>query len=233
MVDVIYWPGEILKPQNISVDIAHRNLKTPTAANGFTQVVSNSAGIWKVSFDSIPVYTKEMIKMWRAIDTLAEGQLNPISIPIWDIPRAPGSTDDYGTNLNSSLTSSVPHSDDAFFDDSTGYVSSYTNIYTITSALTGSVTLSLAKEAPSVTLEPGQRFSINDRLYQIKSITSQTDTTAVIVVRPPLREAVEADSRCEFDRPRVTVRLASDDAMFLPLNFNQQSFPTLDFIEYL
>ena len=233
MTDTIYWPGEILKPQTISVDIAHRNLRSPTAANGFTQVVSNSAGIWKVSFQDIPVYTKEMIKLWRAIDTLAEGQLYPISIPVWDLPRSPGSTDDYGTNVASVVTASTPHSDDTFFSDTSGYESSYTNVYTISSATTGSVTLSLTKSAPTVTLEPGQRFSVNDRLYQIQRIQSQDASTAVIVVRPPLREDVPSGTRCEFDKPRLLVRLTDDNAMFLPLNFNQQSFPPLDFIEYL
>ncbi len=233
MADPIFWPGNILKPQTVSVDLAHRNLRSPSAANGFTQVVSNSAGLWKVSYSDIPVYSASMIKLWRAIDTLSEGQLNPISIPAWDLPRSPGSTDDYGTNVRNIVANPVPHSDGAYFSDGSGYRSSYTNIYVALGAIAGSTTVSLSKSLPVVSLEPGQRFSINDRLYQIQRIVSQDNSTATITIRPPLRRAILSGERAEFDLPRVRVKLTTDTSMFLPLNFNQQSFPPLDFIEDL
>src|SRR6478609_3489829 len=161
MADPIIWPGDLLKPQSLSVDIAHRNLRSPAAANGFTQTVSNSAGVWRVSFSDIPVYTANMIKCWRAIDTLAEGMLNPISVPVWDYPRSPASTDDYGRNLYNFYRSTVPHSDGSPFDDDSEYVSSWTNIHAALPSTIGSVSISVSKSAPLVTLEPGQRFSVN------------------------------------------------------------------------
>jgi len=233
MADPIIWPWKLLKPQSISVDIAHRNLRSPSAANGFTQVVSNSAGLWKVSFASVPAYSQDMIKCWRAIDTLAEGQLNPISIPVYDWPRSPSSTDNYGRNLYDFYTSHTFHSDGSSFGDGSGYVSSYTNVISASNGTIGGTTISVIKNAPTVTLEPGQRFSINDRLYQIRTISSQTATTATMTVRPPFRETFSIGDRLEFDMPRVRVKLLNDSAMALPLNFNQQSFPSLDFIEDL
>lgn len=230
---IVHWPEKILKPQTISVDLAHRNLRSPSAANGFTQVVSNSAGIWKVSFSNIPVYSAQMIKCWRAIDTLTEGQLYPLSIPVFDHPRSPSSTDDYGSNLYRFYNNPVPHSDGAFFSDGSGYVSTWTLVFAATAGTVGATTVSVLKSPPLATLEPGQRFSINDRLYQIQRITSQEDTTATFTVRPPIREAFSIGSRLEFDVPRLRVKLMSDTAMNIPLNFNQQTFPTLDFIEDL
>ena len=231
MADPIFWPGHLLKPQKISVDLAHRNLRTPSAANGFTQVVSNSAGLWKVSFSDIPVYNSQLIKVWRAIDTLSEGQLNPISLPVWDFPRSPGSLDDFGTNITKVVNQKVPFSDGSLFSDESGYVSSYTNITVAVDSVSGTTAVSLAKSLPLVTLEPGQRFSVSDRLYQIQRIISQTDSVAVVSIRPPLRKAITSGERAEFDMPRVRVKLTSDTSMSLPLNFNQQSFPALDFIE--
>lgn len=229
MATPVYWPGNILKPQDISVDIAHRSLRGPSATNGFTQVVSNSAGIWSVKYTGVPVYSAAMIKLWRALDTLIEGQLNPISLPVWDYPRSPGSTDELGTNLYN-WYQGVPHSDGSYFSDGSDYLGYYTNITTSSSAGIGTVTLSVLKSFP-ILLEPGQRFSINDRLYQIKSISAQDDTSATFIVRPPFREFVAVGSRCEFDQPRVRVKLTSDNAMFLPLSFNRQSFPDLEFVE--
>ena len=54
-----------------------------------------------------------------------------------------------------------------------------------------------------------------------------------MTVRPPFREAFSIGDKLEFDLPRIKVKLASDTAMALPLNFNQQSFPQLDFVEDL
>lgn len=230
---IVYWPEKLLKPQKISVDLAHRNLRSPSAATGFTQVVSNSAGIWKVSFSNIPVYSAQMIKCWRAIDTLLEGQLFPVSIPVFDHPRSPSSTDNYGSNLYNFYNSSTSHSDGVFFGDGSGYSSTWTLVFATTAGTVGATTLSVLKSPPLATLEPGQRFSVNDRLYQIQKITSQTDTTAVFTVRPPIREAFSIGTRLEFDNPRVRVKLLSDTAMNIPLNFNQQTFPTIDFIEDL
>jgi hypothetical protein len=230
---IVYWPEKLLKPQTISVDLAHRNLRSPSAASGFTQVVSNSAGIWKVSFSNIPVYSAQMIKCWRAIDTLIEGQLFPLSIPVFDHPRSPSSTDNYGRNLYNFYNSSTSHSDGTFFSDGSGYSSTWTRVFATTAGTVGATTISVLKSPPLATLEPGQRFSVNDRLYQIQKITAQTDTTATFTVRPPIREAFSIGTRLEFDNPRVRVKLLSDTAMNIPLNFNQQTFPTLDFIEDL
>ena len=230
MVDTINWPTDILKPQSLSIDLAHRSLRGPTASSGFTQVVTNSAGVWRVTFNSIPVYSSSMVKLWRALDSLIEGQLNVISLPAWDYPRSPSAIGELGSNLYNYPT--VPHSDSTPFDDESEYTSGYTDVQTNATAAVGATTLTVTKGFP-VTLEPGHRFSIDERLYQIRTVTTQNDTSATITIRPPLREFVTLGARLEFDFPRVKVRLMDDKAMFLPLNFNAQSFPTLEFIEDL
>lgn len=225
----IWWP-EILRPQKIKIDLAHRSLRGPTAQSGYTQVVSNSAGLWTATYDSIPVYTSAMVRCWRALDSLIEGQLGIISIPAWDFPRSPNAIGELGLNIYSSIYSSTPHSDESFFDDNSGYQSSWTNVFVNATALIGATTVSLTKET-TATLEPGNRFSINDRLYQIQTITNQDSVSATVTIRPPLREALVVGDRAEFDYPRVKVRLTDDKAMQLDLNYNGYATPTLSFYE--
>jgi len=224
----IYWP-DALRPQSIKVDLAHRSLRGPAAGSGFTQVVSNSAGIWQATFDSIPVYSSTMIRLWRALDAQIEGQLGVISIPVWDFPRSPSAADELGLNIYN--LPQAPHSDGAFLSDSSGYKTAWTNILVGDNASIGATTVVLTKNAPYVTLEPGHRFSINDRLYQIKSITSQSDTQAEVIVRPPLREAITIGNIAEFDFPRLQVRLTDDKAMQISLDYNAKCFPTISFYE--
>lgn len=229
MANVIYWP-ELLRPQNIKIDIAHRSLAGPSAQSGYVQVVSNSAGLWVGTYDSIPVYSKSMIKCWRALDSLIEGRQGIISIPTWDFQRSPGSSDELGSNIWE--TRNIPHSDASLFDDGSGYTTSWSNVYLSSDASTGATTLYLTINDPIIDLEPGHRFSINDRLYQIKSV-SQSDSAATVTIRPPLREAVSTGDRVEFDYPRVKMRLTDDSAMNITLNYNANVFPTLSFIEAL
>lgn len=226
----IVW-SNLLQPRNVSVDMAFRSLAGPTAVSGFSQVVASDAGIWRATFDGIPVYDqngRSLIKLWRAIAGLAEGRLNALVIPICEAGRRPvpdGAAD-------SEIDGSVPHSDDSYFSDGTGYVSRYTTVVTSAAAAVRGTTLSLIKTvAPD--LEPGHRFSIGERLYQIKSVTAQDETMATVKIWPPLREFVEAGAQLEFDRPVLRVRLATDSEMDLPLEYGRWSFPSVNFIEDL
>lgn len=228
MADIIYWP-DLLRPQAIKVDLAHRSLSGPSAQSGFSQVVSNSAGIWTATYDSIPVYSSAMIRCWRALDALIEGRQGVISIPVWDFPRSPSAADELGSNIYN--LSQAPYSDGALHSDYSGYQTTWTNVLVGENTAIGATTVTLTKNAPYVTLEPGHRFSINDRLYQIRKIESQGDTTAVVTIRPPLREAITVGNIAEFDYPRLKVRLTDDKAMQIDLDYNAYGTPSLSFME--
>jgi hypothetical protein len=227
----VVWPCDVLVPRNVAVDPAFRSLSGPSAVSGFTQAVASDAGIWKAVFDGIPVHDAfggSLIQLWRAIAVQAEGRLNPILISVHDIERKP-----FTIGLSDAdLKGEVPHSDDALFDDGAGYVSSVIDVSLLSDATIRSTMLNVIK-ALSGDLEPGHRFSIGERLYQVRSVVAQDAVTATIKIWPPLREAWHAGSRLEFDRPVLRVRLASDKEMDLPLELGRWSFPTVNFIEDL
>jgi len=226
---MIIWPWKFLKPQSISVDIAPRNLRSPAAGNGKMQVSSNSAGIWKASFPNIPVYTPDMIMVWRGISNQAEGMLNPIAIPVYEFERAPIPE---GVSATDFLYNSASHSDGTTFSDLAPYESSLILIKTTSESLFSTVSVTVDKLCSS-DLEPGHRFSVNHKLYEINRVIAQDDATATFIVRPPLRETIPSGTELNFNYPTLGVNLASDNEMFLPLNFNRQSFPTVNFIEAL
>jgi hypothetical protein len=82
----------------------------------------------------------------------------------------------------------------------------------------------------------GESFSIAHdtmdwRLYEIATVDMTSSTTATITFNPPLREAIEAGTPLEFDRPRCRMRLANPGSMDLsvvPWTFNSAS---VDFVE--
>ena len=225
---MIIWPKKVLKPQKLSVDIAPRSLRTASASSGFTQVVSNSAGIWRAEFSEIPVYSPSMILLWRAISNQAEGMLNPIVIPAFeDWTRIPVPLE---FSKNPYFDNSVSYDDGMSFDDESFYENGFIKVQVISGATVGQTQLSVY-QTEGRGLEPGQRFSIGTKLYEIKAISSQDGPNYMLKIMPPLREAVNSDVELNFDYPVCEVRLASDNEMWLPLNFNQHSFPTVNFIE--
>ncbi|WP_246670746.1 hypothetical protein [Aminobacter sp. MDW-2] len=227
----IIWPCSRLVPRNISVDPASRTMAGPASVSGFAQVVASDAGLWKATYGEIPVRDTQglnLVQLWRAISVQAEGRLNPLLICVHDIERKPYPA---GTS-DADLEGQVPHSDNAFFDDDTGYVSSVIDVSLSADAAVRATTLYVTK-ALSGDLEPGHRFSIGERLYQIRSVTAQDAASATIKIWPPLREAWSSGARLEFDRPVLRVRLASDKEMDLPLELGRWSFPSVNFIEDL
>lgn len=218
----IRWPCEVLRPQTVAFDIAPRSLAAPPSVSGFGQVVASDAGIWKVTFGNLLVRSRSAVLAHRAIANLLEGRLNPIVVPLCRgyQPKPDGADD---------LYDAVPHSDDAFFSDDTGYVGRVVDVVTAGSwaarAVSGFVTVHYAGQ-----IEPGQHFSAGERLYRVRTFDAET---GAITFRPPLREAVPSGTNLEFDDLVVRVRLADDAGMDLELALRRFGNPTVQFIEDL
>jgi len=222
----IRWPEDVLRPQNVSFNIAPRSLAGPTSVSGVTQIVASDAGLWKITFGSIIVKDRAAVITHRAISTLLEGRLQPILVPFcraYQPASAVGTAD--------GLYDEVPHSDDAFFDDDTGYVGGSTEVVSAAMdarAVSGAVTI--AYGGP---IEPGQVFSIGERAYRLRTVVYTGTNTANITFRPPLREAAPYGTFLNFDDPIVRCRLASDDSMDLELALRRFATPTVQFVEDL
>lgn len=216
----IRWPMHVLPCQNLAVDLAPRSLAGPSSVSGKTQVVSSDAGIWKVTLGNVLVRNRDAVLAHRAISALLEGRLGSILIPLcraWQ-PVPEGAVEFYGA---------VPHSDAAFFDDDTGYVGTVIDVVAAASASVRAVSMNVTVNYAG-TIEPGQHFSVGERLYRVRTFDADT---GAMTFRPPLREAVSVGDRLEFDDPVVRCRLQDDGGMDLELAMRRFGSPTVNFIE--
>jgi hypothetical protein len=229
----IEWPITILKPRSIVPPfLASRSLSGGASLSGRMQIVASDAGVWMCSLNNIPLYNRQTILTWRAIAARAEGRLNPIDLPLFRYEleySAQGADYDYGAPVTS-----IPFSDETYFDDGTGFVGSITEV-----AADGAAALRATSMTFSVTtaprIEPGQIFGINHatkgpRWYQIK--TYDYDTFAV-TFQPPLREAVADGEVIIFDQPACRMRLATDNEMQIELEAGSYGSESVNFIEDL
>lgn len=224
----IRWPCEVLRPTSVAFDIASRSLAAPASVSGVTQVVSTDAGLWKATYGGLVVKSRNAVIAHRAIAALLEGRLGSILVPTCrayqPIPEG------FTATTAAALLDEVPHDDDAEFDDDTGYSGSTASIELAANAparaVSATVTIAYGGE-----LEPGQFFSIGERLYRLRTVFYFSPTSAAITFRPPLREAASAGDYVEIDDPVCRMRLASDDAMDLELSLRRFASPTVNFIE--
>ncbi len=221
----IRWPVCILPPRNVSFDIAARSLAAPASIGGATQVVASDAGVWKATFGDIRVTGQDGVLSWRAIATLLEGRLGSVLVPLCRGYQPVLQDPD-------ALYDPVPHDDDTFFDDDTGYAGSTTSVHFASGAAVRAVSATVTIGYGG-TLQPGQHFSVGERLYRLRSVVYANDTQASITFRPPLREAVAAGIPLEFDDPVCRMRLASDGEMDLELQMRRWGSPSVNFLEAL
>lgn len=217
----IRWPVAVLPPRHVMFDIASRTLAGPASVSGRTQVAASDAGVWKATFGNVLVRGADAVLTFRAIANLLEGRLGSILVPLCR---------GYQPVLAAELYEPVPHDDDALFDDDSGYVGSTVEAELASGAAARAVSATIDIAYGGI-LQPGQHFSIGERLYRLRTVVYSGESTAAITFRPPLRESASAGTRLEFDEPVVRMRLASDAEMDLELQLRRFGNPTVSFIE--
>lgn len=216
------WPVGVLRPQNVAFDIAPRSLAGPSSVSGKTQVVSSDAGIWKATFGNVVINRRDRVLTWRGIDTLMEGRLGTILVPLCrGYQPVPQESDEL------SLYDTVPHSDETPFSDGSKYQGDVISVTALGAVPVRAVSMVVDVEVAG-DIQPGQHFSIEERLYRVRSFDQDTGE---LTFRPPLREAVEDGAELNFDDPVCRMRLATDDAMDLELALRRFGSPTVSFIE--
>lgn len=221
----ILWPRSVLKPKRDPFNIAPRTLAGPSSVSGVSQVSASDAGIWKATFADIIIKRgTASILAFRAIANLLEGRMHPILVPRCCAyqPFDPDWKD---------LLNKVPHSDTSPFSDGGLYRSRAIDIRLTSNIPLRGTTANIAIVAAGQ-LQPGQDFSVGERMYRIRTVQMTGANTATITFRPPAREAVAAGTEMEFDRPVCRMRLATDAEMDLDLDLVAPwSYPTVNFIE--
>ena len=215
------WPVHALRPQNVSFDPAPRSLAGPASVSGATQVVSSDAGIWKATFGNVIIRNRQHVLAFRALGVLLEGRLNPVLVP---------RCGDYQPKPATGWSEGVPHSDGTPFSDGALYQGTAIDVVAATGAPARAVSLDVTIGNAGL-IEPGQDFSIGERMYRVKRADYTSPTTATLKFWPVLREAVPAGAVLNFDSPVCRMRLADDGQMDLELQLRRFGQPSVQFVE--
>lgn len=191
----IYWPYAVLPPRKVMAEVVPATTGGGRSITAVEQVVSYDAGYWEIDLDEIPFASRAHKLAWREVAAVLNGRLGTCAVPVYDSDTAPWALDANGKlrKVGGSIVGQV-------------YVD----------AVLGATTVQLLITSGGA-LQAGQDWSVVNRLYRIKSITSQAAVSPGIVytvkVTPPLREAIPGATMAEFEQPRCICRLKTDTEM--------------------
>lgn len=201
---------------------------------GFEQVVASSAGRWRatMTFDIFRGGSNDAKRLlyWRWFLAHMQGRSNSIVIGPFDEGNTPAALN------GETAPSPLPHDDDTYFDDGTGYAQTLVSAHTGNAALgdTSVLVNVLSGHQP----QPGQYFSVNNRMHMIRSAALYEPLLEGFVpaywtlgIWPPVREDWEDGTWAEFDNPVCIMRLASDNSGDLPLKTTYIGEATIELVE--
>lgn len=222
------WPSR-LPPRDVAADVIPRAIMGPPAMSGGQQAVQSDAGCWYIQYNSISVIEEFRVKLWRVMQARLNVVNTPILIPVFDCKRSPWPLDVSGNKIVS--YGDAPHSDDSLFSDGSGYGTDVIDIEVATAAEFRDTSLEITINN-AADLEGGEFFStLAGDMYTIVSLELISGTTYAISVSPPLRAALPAGTKLQFDNPVCRCVLENPGSMSLMLTQRVVARPSLEFIE--
>lgn len=208
MADIIHWPSKLLKPQSSPFDVRPFTRTGGRSLGGLTRSTKSDRGWWVGSYNNI-LFRRgnfDQQRTWNALRVALDGSSGLVAVPVCSTALWAG------MDIDKFPVHELPHDDDTFFDDDTGYAQ-------------GNVRLEMASFAPIgspiVTLRlwdldrvDGVRFSYQHAMYETGRVLARpTSNTFQVEVFPAVRAPIPADALLEAERPTVLCHLASDSEM--------------------
>jgi hypothetical protein len=233
-----HFPSAVLKETSLTWQLAGRTISSGQTGSGFEPLAETTGGgLWRADLASVPVWKVNQVGAWRAVEGLLDSGATQVVVTMCDKRYFPAPIVD-GRRLIRYAdvpidTDSGGHID-TLLDDNTGLDQPVVVAYVAADAPLRATELSIAFVQVSA-LMGGEHFSIEHpnlghRLYRVIGVDGDADG-AVVTIRPPLREAVQALSDIEFDFPKCMMRVAAADGMRLELSMRRRGSPSASFIE--
>jgi hypothetical protein len=215
-------------------------LQTPSrsggqSTDGYEQVVQSSAGRWMATlqFHISPQRggAGAGVLYWRWFVGYMQGRANTIAMPVFDRGQTPAQL------AGQPIPAPVTHDDGSLFSDGSAYRQPRTPAH-VAGAYSGGETSMLVNMLGNQSPQPGQYFSVADRLYLIETAAPYLGAVTVgspnyweLGLWPPVREAIADGAWAEFDDPTCLVRLAKDATAALALTPGYRGDVTVDLVE--
>lgn len=217
------FPTCLFAPNGTEARIERRVISGGEAIDGSETLIETSGGgRVVVEMSDFDLDDPATARAWDAIDAYMDGGVRPMIVPLCDAAHQPAYFYD-----------GVPHGDGSSFSDDSLYSTPGTDVRLASDAVLRATIIDI-----DITLlngDPLGWFAIEHehwgwRCYKVAEILDQTDSSARISIRPPLREATPTGAVIDFHKPRCVMRIVGD--MRAPRTMGYADGQPLQFVEY-
>lgn len=212
------FPTYHFAPNDLEADIELRTVSGGTSLSGDETLIATDGG-GRVFLEIGDAYLDdpELALAWRAASTLSDGGVTPFIVPLCDARH----------QMLGDIT--IPVGGLPWWEES-DFVYDEPHATLTAPAALRATTLEIDTALLPGPIRPGIWLSIDHatmrhRAYRIADISGDT-----VTIRPPLREAVEADTPVEFYDPKCIMRVDGD--MRSPTNMGYANPGAARFVEF-
>lgn len=211
----------------MKANLASRVITGGESINGeIDAIATDGGGRWQVTYSGIDLTNARVQRQWEAWEAYLDGGAVDCLVPMLSVARA---NRPFGGGQPARAHGLV--ADDDLFPTSLAYAAPYINATVTDSAVLRAteLTINVSRGAP---LEGGETFSIGGRAYRIQRVKSRPDTqSAIVAIRPPLREALTGGDVIDFSFPLLKCRLQPNQDTGLDIFQNQSANTSITFME--
>jgi hypothetical protein len=218
---MIAWPAA-LKPNNGGFGQLVRSLSGGPSLSGFEQVVPQMTDRWQARYQ-VPVRNREQMMAMRAMLGNLRGRTGTIALPAYENRYAPWRTDQYGRRFTPKYVRTRALDGTAYADPAN--INDTLITATVRDAAAAMADAIYVRMTTGAAPQPGNRFSINARLYEIGAVAAAGGVDYAVAIWPWLRFATAAGTVVDFTTPVCEMRLISDDQ-------GQDAMQSLDVMKY-
>lgn len=222
------WPEMLMRDKMLTWALVGQSASGGRTLSGAVpRVRIDGGGLWMATLADLQVSTPDQVRTYRALEAILDGGATPVVLSRRDLQFYPAPVDAFGVRVTS--FADAPCDDGAFCDDGTGFVTGTVDATAAAAALRAT-SLTVTINVGSA-LRGGEVFSIEHDTYSHRMYTVASVVGSAVTIRPPLREAITAGTRLEFDYPKCVMQLANSSEMDLPLELRTYGQTTVKFIE--
>ncbi|TCU25282.1 hypothetical protein [Rhizobium laguerreae] len=204
--DIIEWPGDLLVPGECRPNLVPFTRSGGRSLGGVQPSVRTDLGYWSIEYHDVPLYGADRMRTFEAIKDILSGSSGRIAVPIYAPDRAPF------VDGIPAIPEVLPHDDDTFFDDDTGYLQGGISIVSQGVTPIGVTVMQLRIIEGDAALS-GTLFSFNHALYRIGQVIEVAGDMQTVRISPTVRELIPDGADLEFDRPTCLCNLVDDRGM--------------------
>lgn len=227
MVDIVDWPKCVLRPQQISANIVAFTRSGGKSLGGVDTAIRTDLGYWAIDYSNVVMRPRQQAewRTWNAIRSKLGGRSGLVAVGASSSRTTPYAS---GAFEPSAV---LPHDDDTFFSDDTGYLQGAVSIVAESAVGIGATIIKLRVIAGGKDLI-GSRFSYQHAMYETASVLDIDGDAWTVQISPSIRAPIPAGADLEFDEPTCLCRLADDRAMDITEDRTSRvSYPSVSFVE--